>query len=338
MLDELDPFRDGRAAERMGTYLQWLIEGFRDGRDREAIMADAAERYCTTWGSDKVTQVEAGVTARGAGQRRRASTMPYCECVMRSDILSSPRYSAVFHFLGRYKRLFISILLLTLISSVVESASVVAFFPIFSSLLNSSQEDAGGILGFMTSMADLLPFGSPIVGAAVLLIVIFLLKTLFTLLREFLTAYVASKIHYDIKKQMMERYAGAHYQYILDTPQGTLLFQLLEASGAVPGVLQNGASMATALLKVLTITIVLITILPYGALGLASVAVVYYATMHYLSNKVSYHLGRRGVEASAGQSIVANEFLSGFRQIITFNAGKWWTSKFERESFKTPRC
>jgi len=57
-LDEFDPFRDGRAAERMGTYLQWLIEGFKDGRSRETIMEDAAERYCQAWGPDKVIEIK----------------------------------------------------------------------------------------------------------------------------------------------------------------------------------------------------------------------------------------------------------------------------------------
>ena len=57
MLDELDPFRDGRAAERMGTYIHWLLEGFNAGLDRETTMADAAERYCVLWGKDKITQV-----------------------------------------------------------------------------------------------------------------------------------------------------------------------------------------------------------------------------------------------------------------------------------------
>ncbi len=57
MLDELDPFRDGRAAERMGTYLRWLLEGFQRGLDREEVMADAAERYTALWGRDKVRQV-----------------------------------------------------------------------------------------------------------------------------------------------------------------------------------------------------------------------------------------------------------------------------------------
>lgn len=56
LLPEMDPFRDGRAAERMGTYLSWLLEGFRAGLDRETVMADAAERYTQLWGKDKVTR------------------------------------------------------------------------------------------------------------------------------------------------------------------------------------------------------------------------------------------------------------------------------------------
>lgn len=55
ILDELDPFRDGRAAERIGTYLKWLMDGFKAGLSRETIMADAAERYTKIWGQDKVT-------------------------------------------------------------------------------------------------------------------------------------------------------------------------------------------------------------------------------------------------------------------------------------------
>ena len=57
LLDELDPFRDGRAAERIGTYVHWLLEGFKAGLSRETIMADAAERYAALWGKDKITQV-----------------------------------------------------------------------------------------------------------------------------------------------------------------------------------------------------------------------------------------------------------------------------------------
>jgi len=57
MLDEIDPFRDGRAAERMGTYLHWLLESFKNGADRAVAMADAAQRYGELWGHDKVTDI-----------------------------------------------------------------------------------------------------------------------------------------------------------------------------------------------------------------------------------------------------------------------------------------
>jgi hypothetical protein len=57
LLDEMDPFRDGRAAERMGNYLHWLIQGFEQGLERNTIMAAAAERYCKQWGSDKISTI-----------------------------------------------------------------------------------------------------------------------------------------------------------------------------------------------------------------------------------------------------------------------------------------
>jgi hypothetical protein len=57
LLDELDPFRDGRAAERMGGYVSHLLDGFRDGLDRDTVMEDAAQRYADQWGNDKIFEV-----------------------------------------------------------------------------------------------------------------------------------------------------------------------------------------------------------------------------------------------------------------------------------------
>ncbi len=57
MFETLDPFRDGRAAERTGTYLTWLLEGLNSGVDRQLVMADAAERYGSVWGFDKITEL-----------------------------------------------------------------------------------------------------------------------------------------------------------------------------------------------------------------------------------------------------------------------------------------
>lgn len=68
-LDTFDPFRDGRAAERMGTYLQWLLEGVRAGFSRETVMADAAERYTERWGKEHIVRID-GDTSQATARRQ----------------------------------------------------------------------------------------------------------------------------------------------------------------------------------------------------------------------------------------------------------------------------
>lgn len=55
LLNELDPFRDGRAAERIGTYMKWVLDAFRSGADRNEAMSRASERYAGVWGEDKIS-------------------------------------------------------------------------------------------------------------------------------------------------------------------------------------------------------------------------------------------------------------------------------------------
>ena len=53
-LDELDPFRDNRGGERIGTYMHWLQEGFNEGLDRNGAIDLANKLYAEAWGEDKV--------------------------------------------------------------------------------------------------------------------------------------------------------------------------------------------------------------------------------------------------------------------------------------------
>ncbi|MDP2599336.1 MAG: hypothetical protein Q8P84_01195, partial [Deltaproteobacteria bacterium] len=57
LIGEMDPFRDGRGAQRMGTYLHWMMEGFKEGWNRERVLAYAAEKYVKAWGQNKVISI-----------------------------------------------------------------------------------------------------------------------------------------------------------------------------------------------------------------------------------------------------------------------------------------
>ena len=53
-IDELDPFRDNRGGERIGTYMRWLQEGFEKGLDRDKSIDRANSLYAKDWGMDKI--------------------------------------------------------------------------------------------------------------------------------------------------------------------------------------------------------------------------------------------------------------------------------------------
>jgi hypothetical protein len=54
---ELDPFRDGRAAERMGEFLKTVLYAMDDGMGREQALAWAADSYAATWGRENVIKM-----------------------------------------------------------------------------------------------------------------------------------------------------------------------------------------------------------------------------------------------------------------------------------------
>ena len=54
LIDELDPFRDGLSAKRIGNYLHYLLEGFDMKLNLDKIMENAAEKYAAKWGKDKI--------------------------------------------------------------------------------------------------------------------------------------------------------------------------------------------------------------------------------------------------------------------------------------------
>lgn len=54
LVHRIDPFRDGRGAERIGEYLDLCIRGFQQGLDRETTMENANKQYTAQWGEDKL--------------------------------------------------------------------------------------------------------------------------------------------------------------------------------------------------------------------------------------------------------------------------------------------
>jgi len=54
VLDDFDPFRDGKAGERIGEYISWYLRELDKGVRKDDALKIATQKYANKWGADKV--------------------------------------------------------------------------------------------------------------------------------------------------------------------------------------------------------------------------------------------------------------------------------------------
>jgi hypothetical protein len=54
VLDQLDPFRDGKASQRIGEFIAWYLEELDGGSNADDAVRSATDKYAKKWGQDKV--------------------------------------------------------------------------------------------------------------------------------------------------------------------------------------------------------------------------------------------------------------------------------------------
>jgi len=237
------------------------------------------------------------------------------------------KYRLLLFFLAPYKKLYAGILAVMAAGAVLDGLSLAAFFPLLSALAANSGAQPQGIFGAVMRTANRVSISDPIVAASVLLLAMFTVKAAVALLREWLVARASSRHLFDLKNRVLESYGRQRYQFFLDNKQGHLIYKGLTSPARVTGLLLKIPLMLTELLRIIAIAIVLVFIFPLGTLILAVLGFVYYELIRALSRKVSYNIGRERVRASEEEHAIANEFLNGIRQIMTFRAVESWLER-----------
>ncbi len=242
-------------------------------------------------------------------------------------------FSVFFYFLKSYKLLYGKIFAVTVVSAVLESVNLAAFFPLFQSLMDPAASGNHGKFWDLTAwFTKGLPLHDPLLIACVVLALIMLLKSGCILLRESLIAHASGRVLYETKNQLLQKYASSSYQFFLDKKQGVLIYDVLSAPHKVALLLLKVPQMLAEFLKVLAIVIVLVLTLPVATLVVGAVGAIYYWGTQYLSKRVSYHTGKGRANASAEQTTIANEFLNGVRQIMAFGTKDQWLRRFDGEN------
>ncbi len=239
----------------------------------------------------------------------------------------------VWFFLKDYPGLFLGLLALTVLVSLLEGLNVAVFFPIFHALLGAQGgASPDGLLGSLTGLIQRIPLHDPILGAIALLIGVTVFKCLFLFLRDGLLAIASGQVQHDVKMHLMEAYARSPFAYFLENKQGQLLYNTSTAASRVGILLQKIPQGAAEILKAAAIGGLLLVSMPAATIGLFLVALVYQGLTHWAAHRVSYHTGQERMVAGATEASVANEFLTGVKQILCFGTARHWLERFRKSS------
>lgn len=227
-----------------------------------------------------------------------------------------------------YRRKILGVLFLASAVALLESAQLALFFPVFNSLMKGAVE---GPLARLAGIVHRLPWSDLTDGVALLLGITFA-KFAGSIWRDRRLAFVSGDVQHDLKKRLMDLYAGSSYAYFQDRKHGQLIYNVTIAATKVASLIQKASQFTIEAGRIIAIGAVLLVAAWAPTLALLAVGAVYLLITRSIARKVSYHTGKGRVTALGEQTSVLSELLAGIRQVMAFGAQPFWQGRFERHS------
>jgi len=243
---------------------------------------------------------------------------------------SAPIHKILFSFLKNYICLVIIIIITSLGFAVFESVNVAAIFPVVNSILTESGyvEDYGRIITIINETIQFLPFEDLFFSACFFLIVAAFFKSFFFLLFTYFSNKLSQLSRRDLQAKIYEKFIDSDYQFFLDHKQGALLYRLLNAPVNVGTTLKLIPDIFIQGVKIVFLIILLFSMSPKASLGMLAVGSVFAFLVKKLSDR-SYGFGRQITQALSDQTTIANESISGIRQIKIYSSQNTWIKRFK---------
>ncbi len=237
--------------------------------------------------------------------------------------------SAMWFFLKRYKKIYITLFLITITYAVLESVNISILLPLFDTVLNNTGRE-GKLFTLINAVISHMPFKQPFMNVFLLAILLVIFKEIAAFVRIRLIGYGVGKVVCDVKEEVFDKFSFSDYQFFLDNKQGKLIYDLLTASGRLGNCLQFFPDLVTAVLMTVTIGVLLFSISVKMTIFLMVVGIVYSVAMHFLAQRISYNIGSERAMASTEANVIANELIDGIKHIKVSGSFDIWRGNFRK--------
>ena len=222
------------------------------------------------------------------------------------------------------------ITLLSLCAGFFDGLNVVFLFSVLNMVVGSGieQSASSSLVRHVDLLIGFVPIEDKVVSGAVLLIISVILRGILTFSNEIFGLVAAYRIWFNVQRRIFSKFIQADWQFFLDSKQGELIFRLINAPSSVGALFKYVPNVATKVLSLIMVGLALVDISVYGSFGLLLLGVGYYYFTRYVAKDISYKIGQEMVTVGKMQNVLANEMISGIRQIKTNTSEKRWISEF----------
>lgn len=239
-------------------------------------------------------------------------------------------WKLLLYFIRPRWRLYLAGCVLSVIVSFLESVSLAAVLPLFSSLFGGSSGSVAGeaVLSWLYRLIALVPVQDKVMAAAVVLVLCVTAKFVLALGTEYVSAYATGRTLYETRQAVLERYSRLPYSFIQEHRQGDLKHVILMSAQRMSYCLWLVTSATTECFKIIAILALLMLVSGPITLGVLAGALALYFVISFGFQKMSHMQGRLYMIRQMEMTNLMDEMLAGLKAILLFDVFQRWIDRF----------
>jgi len=242
--------------------------------------------------------------------------------------LKKDKMRTVWFFMSQYRLHFTLLILLAIVIAMFETLNLAVLYPILSYGIGS-EVSYNAFLSIVDLANPYIPVNDPLVRYCFIFVGLALMVFVTKIIYFYYSAKLASIVVIDAKKNVFKKCINADYQFFIDNKQGEILYKTSTAPNSIAELLRIVSNVVVELFMSISIFILLLSISWKGTILIMLGGVGYYYLTKYLSIHVHYFGGKKQLESGQTETVVINEFTSGYKQIRVFETFEYWQNLFD---------
>lgn len=251
---------------------------------------------------------------------------------MNTDIKETNISKIILFFIKRHVGIYSALMILGVVIGILEAVNLAAFIPMLENLVGSAPAGGTGSERFLMQglyrLLELFPTKDKFVSAAILFLMLTVIKGILSLWHEYLVAFASGNVLKQYRQELIERYRGAPISYFDQQRAGALTYNLNMPPIMLSKLLYALPRALIDFLRFFFVMALLFYMEPKVTFEVSLFGLILYFALSKPLARYTYKLSLLRRSAEQEMSAISTEWLRGIRPIRTAVAESYWINGY----------